>query len=226
MHFSPVFPLSVLILILPLGLDTLGVSLSLGMRSVSQSPVSGVATGRKVPLWLRTAVLFALAEMLMPIVGLLIGAALSSLLSDVMHYIGAFVLMGIGIWEFVEEGREYFRKRRQRKQNAAPVAPPAARREQQPKSAVERFQWGQQLLLALSVSLDELAVGFSFGSVKSLTISPLMLCIFVGLQGFLMAVLGIGLGRALRFRLKVLKEWSELLSAALLIALGVWFLFS
>lgn len=231
MYFSPLFPLSVLILILPLGLDTLGVSLSLGMRSVSQPFATGSTTGRRWPLWLRTAVLFALAEMLMPIVGLLIGAVLSSLLSDVMHYIGAFLLMGLGIWEFVEEGREYVHKHRQRKQNAAngtlaaaPAAPKETRQEQQPKSAAERFQWSQQLLLALSISLDELAVGFSFGSVKSLTISPLMLCIFVGLQGFLMAVLGIALGRALRFRLKILKEWSELLSAALLIALGVWFL--
>jgi putative Mn2+ efflux pump MntP len=90
----------------------------------------------------------------------------------------------------------------------------------------ERFQWGQQLLLALSISLDELAVGFSFGALRHLELNPAMLCLLIGLQGFCMAFIGLILGRALRFRLNVLKEWSELLSAALLIGLGVWLFFA
>ena len=227
MHFSLVFFLSLLILILPLGLDTLGVSLSLGMKSASRSLTSQQTSVSVLPSWLRTALLFALAETLMPIVGLLIGAALSSLISGIMHYLGALLLIGLGLWEFVEEGREYLQKRRRRAQNASlnqSSLPSSGASLQQP--APERFQWGQQLLLALSVSLDELAVGFSFGSVKNIPLSPVMLCVFIGLQGFLMAIVGLILGRALRFRLKVLKELSELLSAALLIGLGVWFLFS
>lgn len=218
MQFSPLFLLSLLVLILPLGLDTLGISLSLGMKSASQSRVTGEESRRGLPLWLRTAILFALAEMLMPIVGLLIGAALSSLLSGVMHYIGALLLIGIGAWECVEEGREYLRKRQKRAQITLSAAPL--------QSSPERFLWGQQLLLALSVSLDELAVGFSFGAVKNIPLSPTMLCVLVGIQGFFMALIGLVLGRALRFRLKALKEWSELLSALLLIGLGIWFLFS
>jgi putative Mn2+ efflux pump MntP len=223
------FPLSLLILILPLGLDTLGVSLSLGMRSASREAAAGTSEPRGVPLWLRTAALFALAETLMPIVGLLIGAALSSLLSEWMHYLGALLLIGLGGWECLSEGREYFRKRCQRqgrewtKEVRAPDTDPSPAR---PAPGAERFRWGQQFLLALSVSLDELAVGFSFGALKSVALNPFVFCLFVGLQGFLMAVLGIAAGRALRFRLKMLQEGSELLSAALLIALGVWFLFT
>ncbi len=228
------FPLSLLILILPLGLDTLGVSLSLGMRSASRETAAGTAGPRGVPLWLRTAALFALAETLMPIVGLLIGAALSSLLSEWMHYLGALLLVGLGGWECLAEGREYLHKRRQRqerertKEVRAPDtdSPPARTQEARSAPGAERFRWGQQCLLALSVSLDELAVGFSFGALKSVTLNPFVFCLFVGLQGFLMAVLGIAAGRALRFRLKMLQEGSELLSAALLIALGVWFLFT
>lgn len=218
MQFSPVFFLSLLVLILPLGLDTLGISLSLGMKSASRSRVIGEESRGGLPLWLRTAILFALAEMFMPIVGLLIGAALSSLLSGIMHYIGALLLIGIGGWECVEEGREYLHKRQKRAQITLSAAPP--------QSPPERFQWGQQLLLALSVSLDELAVGFSFGAIKHIPLSPTLLCVLVGLQGFLMALIGLALGRALRFRLKALQEWSELLSAVLLIGLGIWFLFS
>lgn len=227
MHFSPLFLLSLLVLILPLGLDTLGISLSLGMKSASRPLADQKRLGKGWPLWLRTAILFALAEMLMPIVGLLIGVALSSLISGVMHYIGALLLIGIGVWECVEEGREYLRKRTQRVPNVSPAVQPQPLPDvASPQVSSERFQWGQQLLLALSVSLDELAVGFSFGSVKSIPLSPTALCILVGLQGFLMALIGLTLGRALRFRLKALKEWSELLSAALLIGLGVWFLFA
>jgi putative Mn2+ efflux pump MntP len=227
MHFSLVFFLSLLILILPLGLDTLGVSLSLGMKSTSRSPVAQGVPGRALPLWLRSAILFALAEMLMPIVGLLIGAALSSLISELMHYVGALLLIGLGVWEFVEEGREYLHKRKQRVLSAsASLSAQSVPHTRPSQPAPERFQWGTQLLLALSVSLDELAVGFSFGSVKHIPLSPLMLCVLIGLQGFLMALIGLILGRALRFRLKALKEWCELLSAALLIGLGIWFLFS
>lgn len=227
MHFSFVFFLSALVLILPLGLDTLGVSLSLGMKSASRSLAARHTRGQGLPLWLRTALLFALAETLMPIVGLLIGAALSSLLSGLMHYLGALLLIGLGVWEFVEEGREYLHKRKKGAPGGSTVEPRTTPKDvSSPQAAPERFQWSQQLLLALSVSLDELAVGFSFGSLKNIALSPVMLCVLIGLQGFLMALIGLALGRALRFRLKALKEWSELLSAALLIGLGIWFLFS
>jgi len=53
-------------------------------------------------------------------------------------------------------------------------------------------------------------------------ISPIALCIAIGLQGFLMTLLGLALGRALRAQMKFVKEWLELLSGILLIALGIW----
>ena len=81
------------------------------------------------------------------------------------------------------------------------------------------------MLLALSVSLDELAIGFSLGSLPfGKALSPYLLCLFIGIQGFVLAALGIALGRALRARLKPLKEGSELLGAFLLIGLGIWLL--
>ena len=41
-----------------------------------------------------------------------------------------------------------------------------------------------------------------------------------------MTIIGLSLGRTLRTRLNPLKEWSELLSAFLLIGLGIWLLVS
>jgi putative Mn2+ efflux pump MntP len=212
--------LLLLLFILPLGIDTLGVSISLGMKSYSSV---GREQKRAVPLWLRSALLFSFAETAMPVVGLIIGYAASLIVSDIMHYVGALLLIGLGLWELLEEGREYIHKRKQRDTQLPPHTTPIH------STKPERFQWGQQLLLALSISLDELAIGFSLGSItvgsaSGKTVSPLLLCLLIGLQGFLMALIGLWLGRILRARLKAVKEWSELVSAFLLIGLGIWLL--
>jgi len=214
-------PLQLLLVILPLGLDTLGVSLSLGIKSFSRSASAELEKRPIFPYWLRSAALFSVAEMLMPVVGLIIGYAVSLRVSDVMHYIGAVLLIGVGAWELWGEGREYVRKKRQQQKGMLPYKGTSA------SSSQGQFHWGQQFLLALSVSLDELAIGFSLGSITAgKTISPVTFCLLIGLQGFLLTVIGLSLGRALRTRLKPLKEWSELLSAFLLIGLGIWFLVS
>ena len=210
-----------LLILLPLGLDTLGVSLSLGIKSVAPPAVDGQEKSNAPAYWLRSAILFSLAEMVMPVVGLVIGYAASLVVSAIMHYVGAILLIGVGAWELGEEGREYLH-RRKRRHGMIPRKPGPV-----PQVPAAQFQWGRQLLLALSVSLDELAIGFSFGSITAgKAISPITFCLYIGLQGFLMAVLGISLGRALRTRVKSLKEWSELLSALLLIGLGIWLLLS
>lgn len=217
--------LSLLLFVLPLGLDTLGVSISLGIKS--HRPGAAEKTGR-LPTWLRSALLFSLAETLMPLIGLGIGFAASLLVSNIMHFVGPLLLMGVGLWELVDEGREYLSKRKSREEK--PTSSTASN---------ERFEWGRQLLLALSISLDELAIGFSLGTLTtgsasgkigvseaSLHVFPIALCLLIGLQGFLMTLIGLVLGRTLSTRLKVLKEWSELLSAFLLIGLGIWLLVS
>ena len=221
--FRYMLVLQLLIFVLPLGLDTLGVSISLGIKSYGSSgPLARASERRRgLPTWLRSAMLFSLAEMVMPVVGLLIGYAVSLVVSDLMHYVGALLLVGVGLWELVEEGREYLGKRKKRGVKTVQQVKPATQVEE------KQFRWRQQLLLALSVSLDELAIGFSLGSLtvgSKRAISPVVFCILIGIQGFLMTIIGLSLGRALRARLKPLIEWSELLSAFLLIGLGIWLL--
>ena len=118
-----------------------------------------------------------------------------------------------------EEGREYIGQKKTQQSNTS----------QSNVSLKVQSQWKYQLLLALSISLDELAVGFSLGTIASghasgRAVNPITLCILIGIQGFLMTLIGITLGRALRTRLRIVKEWSELLSAFLLIGLGIWLL--
>ena len=210
-----------LLFILPLGLDTLGVSLSLGIKSVSLQAFQEENEKGILPNWLRSAIFFSLAEMLMPLVGLLIGYAVSLAISTIMHYLGAAILIAVGLWELLGEVREYINKR-------GKLEKTVSRQLTSTTSLSSRcFQWGQQLLLALSVSLDELTIGFSLGSITNgKAINPFILCLLIGLQGFLMTLLGLSLGRTLSTRLKPLKEWSEILSAFLLIGLGIWLLAS
>ena len=211
--------LPLLLFILPLGLDTLGVSISLGIKSRRSDIASGRGNGFQLPAWFITAILFSLAETLMPLLGLAIGYATSLAISHIMHIVGPLILIGVGVWELLEEGQEYFQKYKR----------PGFNTFQHEIPAQEQFQWRRQLLLALSISLDELVIGFSLGTIavrhdSVVTVHPIVICILIGIQGFLMTFIGIALGRMLRARLRNLKEWTEFLSAFLLIGLGIWLL--
>lgn len=133
--------LPLFLFILPLGLDTLGVSISLGIKSRRDEIVT--VKRLQFPVWLISAILFSLAETFMPIFGLAIGFSLGTI--PVSH-------MGV------------------------------------------------------------------------VTVHPFIICIIIGVQGFFMTLLGTTFGRMLHTRLSTLKEWTEFLSAFLLIVLGIWLL--
>ena|SRR5438874_9142169 len=211
--------LPLLLFILPLGLDTLGVSISLGIKSRRNDIATGKGKKFQFPAWLISAILFSLAETFMPLFGLAIGYATSLVISNFMHIVGPLILIGVGLWGLLEEGQEYFKKKKMSGLHTFQYKVPAE----------EQFQWRRQLLLALSISLDELVIGFSLGTiavshVSVVTIHPFVICILIGIQGFLMTLIGITLGRMLRARLGNLKEWTDFLSAFLLIGLGIWLL--
>ena len=213
----PILPL--LLFILPLGLDTLGVSMSLGMKSQWSDITTGRRKELQLPTWLISAILFSIAETFMPLLGLAIGYTTSLVISDFMHVVGPLILIGVGLWELLEEGQEYFKKKKMSGLHTFQYKVPAE----------EQFQWRRQLLLALSISRDELAIGFSLGTiavshVSVVAVHPFVICIWIGIQGFLMTLIGIALGRILRTRLRNFKEWTEFLSAFLLIGLGIWLL--
>jgi putative Mn2+ efflux pump MntP len=263
--------LRLLLFVLPLGLDTLGVSISLGIKSsLSEASSKGKS---EIPAWLASALLFSATETLMPLVGLAIGYAASLVISDIMHLVGPLLLIAVGLWELQEEIRERINRR---KSSSASVGtgvgtmwggglygcppspagrPLSSRSTRQPRATIKAhpthpnhprpygilgwclrlmpirrpywFPWGRQLLLTLSISLDELAIGFSLGAVSlslpgGKAISPITLCLVIGLQGFIITLIGLTLGRALGTQLKPVKEWLELLSGFLLIGLGTW----
>lgn len=172
-------------LFLSLGLDTLAVALGLG--------VSGLPRQR----WMRVGLTFALFEGVMPVVGLLIGQHVSGVLGELAAYAAGVLLLALGGWEIREALTE------------DDVNAPDAWTE-------EAARDGRSILLTgLSVSLDELAVGFSLG-VLGIALGPAL--VYIALQAFALTFLGLWLGTRVGAKLG---EQAELTAGIVLALLGV-----
>ena len=180
---------------LPLGLDTFALSTVLG--------VTPMPAGARV----RLALTFAAAEGLMPAVGLLIGLQLGSALGRWSGYLAGALLVGVGIWMIVKErGDDKRDDPSEEKDEATRIASAASAR-------------GWALVgLTLSVSLDELAVGFSFG-VLGFPLAPALGVI--ALQALLVSLAGQWIGAHAG---RALGERAEQLAGPALCLLGVWFI--
>lgn len=173
------------IIFFSLGLDTLAVSLGLGL--------SGLPRAR----WLRVGLTFALFEGLMPVVGLLIGQRLGTLLGAVAAYIAAAILIVIGGLEIKEAVMD------DDDDDDMPIAL-APTGERRPLA-----------LVGLSVSLDELAVGFALG-VLHVPIGPALA--YIAVQAFALTFVGLLVGRRLG---RYFGERAELAAGVVLALLGV-----
>jgi putative Mn2+ efflux pump MntP len=172
------------IIFLSLGLDTLAVSLGLGMAGLPRSR------------WLRVGLTFACCEGAMPIIGLLVGQRLGALLGAVAAYLAAAILIVIGGLEIRESLVDD-------DDDIAPDRAPSADR--QPPL----------ILAGLSVSLDELAVGFALG-VLGVPVGPAL--VYIALQAFALTFVGLRLGQRLGHHLG---ERAELAAGIVLALLGI-----
>jgi manganese efflux pump family protein len=168
-------------LILSLGMDTLMMSISLGMVKTK---------GR-----LKIALAFASAEAIMPLVGLFIGKGAERFIGPWASLLGGFALLAIAVWLifFAEEGEE--------------------------EEKLDGNLVGFALVItALSISVDELAVGFSIGFVGV----PIVLTIvLIALQAFAFTLAGLTFGSQMK---RYLGEWAEKLAGVVLGLLGIWIL--
>jgi putative Mn2+ efflux pump MntP len=168
-------------LILSLGLDTLIISVSLGF----------VKREGKLTI----ACVFACAEALMPLIGVLIGKGSGHFVGSWSSLIGGILLLAVAVWLIFfedEDGEE---------------------------EKLERNLVGWTLIVtALSISLDELAVGFSIGFIHV----PIVLTIvLIAVQAFLFTMIGLLFGARIK---PLLGEWSEKLAGIVLGLLGLWIL--
>ncbi len=152
---SSAFDLRLLPLILSLGLDTLALSIALGLAPLPSRTR------------LRLALTFAAAEGLMPAVGLLIGRPLGQAIGGWAVYIAGVLLIATGLWLLREAMGEDDVDNDGGGEQGKILSAASAR--------------GLPLVgIALSISLDELAMGFSFGVLR-LPVVPALIAI--ALQG-------------------------------------------
>ncbi len=177
--------IAIAIIFVSLGLDTLAVALGLGL--------SGLPRDR----WLRVGLTFALFEGLMPVVGLLIGQGLGSALGAIATYVAAGILIVIGGLEIKEAVLDD-----DDDDEAIDFSPSAGKKR-------------PLLLTGLSVSLDELAVGFALG-VLHVPLGPALA--YIAMQAFALTFVGLFIGQRLG---KHLGERAELAAGIVLALLGI-----
>ena len=141
---------------------------------------------------LRVSLLMSAFEMAMPIVGLLLGRALGRLAGHAADYVAITVLALLGIWMILHD-------------------------EDGESDRVGRLAEGSGLVLlglGISISLDELAIGFTIGL---LHLSLVLAVSLIGLQAFLFAQLGLRLGARLN---DALRERAEQVAGLALLGLA------
>jgi len=173
--------LKLILLVLPLGLDTFAVSAALG--------ASGLPERHR----LRVSLVLSAFETAMPLIGLAIGHRLGSAIGGAADYVAAGALVAVGGYMLVADEEA----------------------EEQRVASLSRSRGLALLGLGVSVSLDELAMGFSIGL---LHLSVWAAVILIGVQAFVVAQLGLRLGARLG---ESIGERAEKIAALALIALGV-----
>jgi manganese efflux pump family protein len=182
--------LRLLAFVLPLGLDSFAVAAAIGAAQAASQDV-GQAASRW--LRLRVSLVFVLFEGGMPLIGLGLGSALARGIGQVASYLAAAAVIGIGGWMLFARSGVTERAARVLSSHGLALAG-----------------------LGISISLDELAIGFSIGLIH-LPVTAVIVAIAA--QAFLAAQLGLALGARIAERWR---ERAEKGAGIVLILLGIY----
>ena len=175
--------LALLLVAVSVGLSNLAAAIGIGF--------GGVTARTRV----RVALVFGAFEAGMPIVGLVIGAGLASGIGQLARWIGAALLIGIGIGTIVQATHQ-----------------PAASGAEHPAPT---GSLGRLLLSAFALSLDNLAAGFALGTMH---IGIAEGAIVIGLVSVGLSLAGLELGSRIG---AAAGRRGEQLGGAILVAVGV-----
>jgi putative Mn2+ efflux pump MntP len=141
---------------------------------------------------LRISLVMAGFEMVMPLIGLALGRALGAIIGTAADYIAIGILASLGVWMLVHED------------------------ESEGEKAAQLVSGSGLMLVAIgaSISLDELAMGFTIGL---LHLSIWLAVVLIGVQAFVLAQLGLRLGTRVS---ENARETAERLAAIALIGLA------
>ena len=175
-------------------LKLLAFVLPLGLDSFAVAAALG-ASGMIIA-WqrLRISLVFVTFEGGMPLIGLALGSALAHGIGRIADYLAAAAVIGIGIWMLLTDNED----------------------EEDRASRIMTSSGLALVGLGISISLDELAIGFSLGLVR-LPVSAVIIAI--ALQAFVAAQLGLAIGAKIAQRWR---ERAEQLAGIGLILLGIY----
>ncbi len=170
----------------------LALVLPLGLDTFAVAAALGMAglDGRQR---VRLGLLFALFEGGMPLVGLALGAAVGGVLGQVADFVAVAALIGVGAHMLLAGEEEEERRARR---------------------FLSTTGFGL-VTLGLSISLDELAIGFAVGLAHVPIAAAVLL---IALQAFVVSQLGFQIGRRISDRFR---EAAERLAGVVLIALAL-----
>jgi putative Mn2+ efflux pump MntP len=149
--------------------------------------VVGVSPARR----LRISLLFTAFEAAMPLIGLALGAPLGRAIGATADYLAIAVLLAFGLYTLVESDAH----------------------EEQKLAQLVQLRGVGALILGVSISLDELAIGFTLGLLR---LPAGLVVILTALQAFIVAQLGLRLGARLTADLR---EGAERLAGGLALVL-------
>ncbi|HWQ42517.1 MAG TPA: manganese efflux pump MntP family protein [Desulfosporosinus sp.] len=186
------------------------VAIALGADAFSLSLAIGLAGIRK-RMVLHLSLVVAVFHVLMPLGGMMLGQALGAVLGRFASLTGALVLIGLGgrmLYKVYRPTTEHFSFGKAREA--------MFHKELSTNASLSGFGI---YVLALSVSLDALSVGFSLGTIKADIVITVMI---IGLVAGLMTGMGLVLGRVMG---TWLGDKAELLGGLALFLIGIKLLF-
>jgi len=186
------------------------VAIALGADAFSLSLAIGLAGIRK-SIILRLSLVVAVFHVVMPLGGMMLGQSLGSILGRYASGLGALVLIGLGgrmLYKVYRPTIEHF-----------PLGEARNALFQNNLSTNISLSGFGIYVLAASVSLDALSVGFSLGTIRADLLITVMI---IGVIAGLMTGLGLVLGRVMGPRLG---DKAEMLGGLALLLIGVKLLF-
>ena len=181
--------ITILVIAFVLGIDAFSLSIGIGLCGI-----------RRTQIYLVSATV-AIFHVIMPLTGLYLGQALGTFIGPIASRVGAVVLIIIGInylWESFKEKDPHCDTRFDGSIISRPIG---------------------LILMAGSVSLDALAVGFGLGAVGVDLIATVLI---MGIVAGLMTLAGLVLGKRVNTSAG---EKAELLGGVMLVLIGAYMFF-
>jgi len=182
------------------------VAIALGADAFSMALAIGLA-GIKTSMIVRLSLVVAVFHVFMPLSGMLLGQALGSILGQFASLIGALVLIGLGV-------RMLYNVYRPNTQSF-PFGEAREALFLKNNTGNSTLKGYGIYILAASVSLDALSVGFSLGTIRA---DIFMTVMVMGMIAGLMTGMGLVLGRIMGTRLG---DKAELFGGLALLLIGI-----